>query len=320
MNTHYRIWLAALAAGLLSLELQAAPAAEPKSPPSSASPAPGAKAGKTEGEIEEIKVEGVSKDTLQVSKLDPPAAFNLEDIQNFPEERLQPVLHNPVNFEEGRDFSSMMDFGEDKMVHPWLPDFPTAPFLAMNGNVDSSARDWTFSVIDQAAGAIYLQQGKGAPPAYVEWNGQDKERGYVAVDTVYTPQITVTNKEGYRRTHAGQPVQFSAIRYSDKSRNVMEVSARSMFQDKKAAFTKEGELLLDKLTDVIREEGKMPIAIRAYDNDSDLARERQQLLAKRLKERLYVSDTQIVVSDVGSPEKRGQAFAFVLNATPGGTE
>ncbi len=52
---------------------------------------------------------GTSKQRMTVGKLDPPAAFNLEDIQNFPEDRLHPVLNNPITFEEGRDFSNMMD-------------------------------------------------------------------------------------------------------------------------------------------------------------------------------------------------------------------
>src|SRR5690348_15699095 len=52
-----------------------------------------------EGELD-VSITGERKDKLVVGKLDPPAAFNLEDIQNFPEDRLHPVLSNPITFEE----------------------------------------------------------------------------------------------------------------------------------------------------------------------------------------------------------------------------
>lgn len=272
---------------------------------------------KDSGEIGTYVSSGTYKGKLPIGKIDPPAAFNLEDIQNFPEERLHPVLNNPVNFEEGRDFSALMDFQDDKVMHPWIPDFPRAPFLTMRGDVDSSARDWTFSIIDQAAGAIYTQSGKGNPPQNLAWNGEDQTRGYVAIDTVYIPQISITNKEGYHRTYPGQPAQFTAIRYDDKGKTVIELSSKALFQEHKADFSKEGELLMEKVTDLVRESGKVPFTIQPYDSETDLARMREQALAKYLQKKLYVSESQIVQAEVAGPEKRGNAFGIVLSATGG---
>jgi len=292
----------------------AAPDSGLKSPPPS-SPTANLK---NDGEVGSYTSTGTYKGKLPIGKIDPPAAFNLEDIQNFPEDRLHPVLNNPVNFEEGRDFSELMNFQDEIMVHPWIPDFPRAPFLTMRGDVDSSAKEWVFSIIDQAAGAVWTQEGKGTPPPSLSWNGEDKERGFVAVDTVYIPQISITNKEGYHRTYPGQPAQFSAIQYTDKGKNIIELSSKALFQDRKSDFTKEGELLLQKVTDLIREEGKLPFSVHPYDNDADLARARLQTLVKYLKEKLYLSDTQITRGEVSGPEKRGNAFAIVLNASSGG--
>jgi hypothetical protein len=308
--------LAVLAAGLALLSVAHAAPDTPGLRQASPTPTP---AMKNEGEIGQYTSTGTYKGKLTIGKIDPPAAFNLEDIQNFPEERLHPVLNNPVNFQEGRDFSSLMDFQDDKVIHPWIPDFPRAPFLTMRGDVDSSAKDWTFSIIDQAAGAVWTQSGKGVPPQNLFWNGEDKERGYVAIDTVYIPQISITNKEGYHRTYPGQPAQFSAIRYTEKGKTIIELSSKALFQERKTELTKEGELLLEKVTDIIREEGKLPFTIQPYDADGDLAHARQQVLAKYLQKKLYVSESQIVRGDVASPEKRGNAFAIVLNATGGNT-
>src|SRR5258708_11887304 len=83
-----------------------------------------------QGEMD-VNITGKNREKLVVGKLDPPAAFNLEDIQNFPEDRLQPLLNSPVTFNEGRDFSSMMDFKEDQPIHPWLPEIAKTPFLQM---------------------------------------------------------------------------------------------------------------------------------------------------------------------------------------------
>lgn len=303
-----------LAGGMLlpALLLADAPTSLRTAPASSPTPS-----AKDSGEIGTYVSSGTYKGKLVVSKIDPPAAFNLEDIQNFPEERLHPVLNNPVNFDEGRDFSSLMDFQNDKIMHPWIPDFPRAPFLTMRGDVDSSARDWTFSIIDQAAGAIYTQSGKGNPPQNLTWNGDDHTRGYVAVDTVYIPQISITNKEGYHRTYPGQPAQFSAIRYEEKGKTVVELSSKALFQEHKSDLTKEGELLMEKVTDIIREEGKVPFTIQPYDSDASLARMREQALSKYLQKKLYISESQIVQADVAGAEKRGNAFGIVLNATGG---
>src|SRR5205823_356855 len=95
-----------------------------------------------EGEME-ANIIGSRKEKLTVGKFDPPAAFNLEDIQNFPEDRLQPVLNSPVTFNEGRDFSSMMDFKDDQPVHPWLPEIAHAPFLEMKSpQLEKAAKEW----------------------------------------------------------------------------------------------------------------------------------------------------------------------------------
>jgi len=291
----------------------AAPAAvKASSPENKPAAATNSASMKQDGEIETITTTGTYRGRLAIGKIDPPAAFNLEDIQNFPEERLHPVLNNPVNFEEGRDFSSMMDFQDEQMIHPWLPEFSQNPFLTMVGKTDTPAKDWTYSVIDQGGATVWKIEGKGEPPQNMVWDGTDKERGQVAVDTVYIPQLTITNREGYRRTFSGQPAQYSAIRYEEKGRVILELSSKRLFQDKKTEFTKEGVLLLDKAMDIIRESGKVPFTIRPYDAESDLARSRQQAIAKYLKDRLFISDTQILRSEVENPDRRGNAFAIVI--------
>src|SRR6267142_320620 len=114
----------------LALPLRAAPA-ETAAPATTHTAAPSAKpataaSGNTskqmkDGELD-VSITGQRKDKMTVGKLDPPAAFNLEDIQNFPADRLHPVLNNPIAFEEGRDFSNMIDFQDEKIYHPWLPE------------------------------------------------------------------------------------------------------------------------------------------------------------------------------------------------------
>src|SRR5688572_20226955 len=80
------------------------PAATPKSPAKVAAPKPAAKPaaakpaaakpaapsgtvkqGGGQGEMD-VNITGKNREKLVVGKFDPPAAFNLEDIQNFPED------------------------------------------------------------------------------------------------------------------------------------------------------------------------------------------------------------------------------------------
>lgn len=272
-----------------------------------------------EGEMT-ADVVGTRKDKLNVGKIDPPAAFALEDIQNFPEDRLQPVLNNPINFEEGRDFSSMMDLQDEQLIHPWLAELSKAPFLTMKTAVEKASKDWTFSIVDQGGGIVSKQEGTGNPPSLIVWDGQDSVRDHVAVDTVYIPQLATTDRDGYRHTYMGQPAQFSAILYSAKGKTVIELSSKRLFLDKKSDLSKEAPTLLDKVCDMLREAGKFPIAIQPYDNDEELSRSRQRTLSKYFMENLNIGENQLVLSNPAPADKRGAAMAILSNVTPGGRD
>src|SRR4029077_4664293 len=139
--------------------------------------------------------------------------------------------------------------------------------------------------------------------------GDDKERGHVAVDTVYIPQLATTDKEGYRHTYMGQPMQYATLLLKDKGRTVIEMSSKRLFLDKKSALSKEAPVFLDKVCDLIREDARIPFAIQGYDVDSDLARARGRTLVKYFSEKLFIPETQITVLEPGSSEKRGLSFA-----------
>src|SRR4029077_1261397 len=104
--------------------------------------------------------------------------------------------------------------------------------------------------------------------------GDDKERGHVAVDTVYIPQLATTDKEGYRHTYMGQPMQYATLLLKDKGRTIIEISSKRLFLEKKADLSKEAPVFLNKVCDLIREDARLPFAIQAYDVDMDLARAR----------------------------------------------
>jgi hypothetical protein len=70
--------------------------------------------------------------------------------------------------------------------------------------------------------------------------------------------------------------------------------------------------------DAIRESSAVPFAIQPYEEDFELAKSRQETLAKFFSEKLYIPQTQIVLSNPANPQKRGTAIAIVSNATPGG--
>jgi hypothetical protein len=277
------------------------------------------KDGEKDGELTATST-GVNKQKMTVGKLDPPAAFNLEDIQNFPEDRLKPVLNNPVTFEEGRDFSSLMDSQDEKIIHPWLPEIAKAPYLSMKTVIDKPAKDWTFSVIDQGGTPVATQDGKGSPPALFAWSGDDQVRGHVAVDTVYIPQLATTDKEGYRHTYMGQPMQFATLLLKDKGRTVIEMSSKRLFLENKSDLSKEAPVFLDKVCDLIREDARLPFAIQAYDTDTDLASARVNTLVKYFSSKLFIPESQVTILQPASADKRGLAIAVTLNGTPGGAD
>lgn len=269
------------------------------------------------GDMGTQEIKGKNRANLQVGKFDPPAAFNLEDIQNFPEDRLQPVLNNALTFEEGRDFSAMMNFQDDQLYHPWLAELSKSPFLVMKASIDHPAKDWTFTIIDQAGSTVAKQEGSGSPPSELTWNGEDKVRDHVAVDTVYIPQLATTDKAGYHHTYMGQPIQFSSIVFKDQNKTVIELSSKHLFQEKKSELSKEAPTLLDKVCDAIREGSHVPFTIQPYENDSDLARQRQQVLVKYFSEKLFVPENQILQANPGPAEKRGAAMAIVASGGSG---
>lgn len=268
-----------------------------------------------EGELS-VETTGHYKMQLQVGKLDPPAAFNLEDIQNFPEDRLQPVLNNPLPFEEGRDYLSLMGVQDDALIHPWLSELPQAPFLQMKSPNEKS-KEWTFSIIDQTGATVAKQEGKGTPPSQLAWNGNDSQRDHVAVDTVYIPQLATVDKEGYHHTFMGQPIQFSSILYRDQGKLVIELSSKRLFADNKTELTKEAPLLLDKVCDLIREGSHLPFTIQPYDTDGTLARSRQQILLQFFKTKLVIPENQILLALPQSAEKRGAAMTIISHPAGG---
>ena len=296
----------------------AAPSSDHAAAPSAKALASPVKLGK-EGEIS-VDITGQRKDKMTVGKLDPPAAFNLEDIQNFPEDRLHPVLNNPITFEEGLDFSKMMESQDENVVHPWLPEIARVPYLTMRTSIDRPAKNWTFSVIDQGGTPVVNQDGTGSPPATFSWSGDDKQRGHVAVDTVYIPQLATTDKEGYRHTYMGEPIQFATLLVQDRGRTMIELSSKRLFLDKKEALSKEASVSLDKVCDMIREDAHLLFALQIYDNDPGLAHSRTDTLVKYFSDKLFIPASQITVLEPGSPDRRGLAVAITLNGTPGGAE
>ncbi len=274
---------------------------------------------KSEGELENVDVTGTFKGKLKVGKFDPPAAFNLEDIQNFPEDRLQPVLSNAVTFDESRDFAGMMEKIDDQLYHPWLPEIARAPFLQMQPAIDQTPRDWTFAVIDQSGGTVYEQEGKGSPSKLLVWQGEDKLRDRAAVDTVYIPQVLITNKEGYRRTYQGQPVQFASVMYTDRGKTIIEISTKRLFDENKSSLSKEAPIHLDKLCDAIREGNLLPFAVQMREPKDDLVKPRQEAVVKYVAEKLLIPESQITALPATSAEKRGAVVSITANATPGGS-
>jgi hypothetical protein len=274
----------------------------------------------SEGEMT-ADVKGQNREKLVISKLDPPAAFNLEDIQNFPEDRLQPLLNSPVTFNEGRDFSNLMDFKEDQPIHPWLPEIAKAPFLEMKSPaLEKSATTWDFAIIDQAGATVSKISGKGTPPGTLTWNGDDTQRGRAAIDTVYIPQLNTVDKEGYHHTYMGQPIQFSSVEFSENGKTTIELSTKRLFLERKAEFTKEGPMLLDKVCDVIREGSHLPFAVQPFTVDDTLGQSRQAALIKYFKDKLFIPSTQIVASATQDAGKRGEAMAIISTTVPGGNE
>jgi hypothetical protein len=272
-----------------------------------------------EGELD-VSIRGERKDKMVVGKIDPPAAFNLEDIQNFPEDRLHPVLNNPIVFDEARDFSSMMDSLDDKIVHPWLPEIAKAPFLTMKVELEKPVKDWRFSVIDQGGAPVSSQDGKGTPPQFFHWTGDDKDRGHIAVDTVYIPQLSTTDKEGYRRTYMGHPSQFASFVTADKGRSVIELSSKRLFLENKSELTKEAPVFLDKVCDFIRTGAFIPFSVQAYDSNPGLGRSRVDTLVTYFSQQLLIPKNQITALDTLSQDKRGTAIAITVNGTPGGND
>ena len=142
----------------------------------------------------------------------------------------------------------------------------------------------------------------------------------MAVDTVYIPQLATTDRDGYRHTYSGQPMQYATLLLNDKGRTVVEMSSKRIFLENKSDLSKEAPVFLDKVCDLIREEDKLPFSLQAYDTDTDLARARVDILVKYFSDKLFIPTSQITVLEPASAEKRGLAIAVTINGTPGSAQ
>ena len=118
------------------------------------------------------------------------------------------------------------------------------------------------------------------------------------MDTVYIPQLNTVDKESYHHTYMGQPIQFSSIEYTENGKTTIELSTKRLFSERKADFSKEGPLLMDKVCDEIREGSHLPFAIQPYAADDSRWRAARQddALSKYFQEKLFIPENQIVSS------------------------
>ncbi|MBI3291364.1 MAG: hypothetical protein HYZ73_00925 [Elusimicrobia bacterium] len=239
-----------------------------------------------------VTIEGESKERLTIGKAEPPREALLTDLQAFPDDHLVAFLNAKPTFPE-MQMAQTAVMTAPALVHPWWPIIPQAPFIQWRPTQAGDRVDhWEFLVIDHEGRASWSEEGIGKVPQQFVWSGNDHGRTFLAVETIYTPQLLTVNRRGQRNIEWGHPVLFSSVRYTHEGQQVIELSTRRLFQLDRAEWMPEATPLLDAAGDALRAHGAPPFEVVLAESDAMLGNARGMKVIQALAERLRLRATQ----------------------------
>lgn len=264
----------------------------------------------------EVQIKGQYKGRLLVKRIAAPVTMNLEKLQDFPEDPSQKILLDPLPISQGSEFNSRSEVKGHAKFFPWIPAIAEPPFLRMVPPKQVQVTSWMFEVFNPQGQTIFRQRGTNALPDELIWEGKDSEKKYAVVDRLYSAQLTLTSADDKATIIQGDSVVLPAMIYGSDESETVEFSLARMFANGKSELSSEGELMIEKISERVRERGLTRLHVRIAGENQTLAANREATLARALQTSLRLDNGQ-VEHDHTKPTIRGEIAVFWLKV-PGG--
>jgi len=276
----------------------------------------GAPGMKSAPEEMEVQIKGQFKGRFLVKRLAAPVTMNLEKLQDFPEDPSQKILLDPLPISQGSEFNARSEVKGHAPFFPWIPAISEPPFLRMVPPKNVQTLSWMFEVFNPQGQTIFRQRGTHGLPDELIWEGKDSEKKYAVVDRLYSAQLTVTTPDEKATIYQGESVVLPAMIYGSADSETVEFSLARMFGNGKAELSAEGQVMLAKICERIRERGLTKMHVRVAGGNQNLSADREAVLVQALEKSLHLS-SGLVEHDHAEPTLRGEIAVFWLK-TPGG--
>lgn len=200
--------------------------------------------------------------------------------------------------------------------------FPEPPFLALSpANIVAVYDEWSFEVLDNEGDIVWKSDGVGMLNEKIDWDGGGPDgRLSVVAGRSYHYRFT-GRRAGRAFVVESDPVplkSFTHREYAGETR--LEADLRLIFEDGKAAFTKEAGAWIDAFASRLRlgeprADGNYKLELAAKEVRAKLTQARAKALGKRLAKSLLVAPERVVVSLM--PAMRGEAVSAFLPPSKG---
>lgn len=261
----------------------------------------------------EVQIKGQFKGRLLVKKIVAPVTMNLEKLQDFPEDRSQKILIEPLPTSQSAEFNARTEIKGHAGFWPWAAPIPEPPFLRMDPpkNLQPPPVGWMFEVLNPEGQTIYRLRSTHEMPDELIWEGKDSEKKFAVTDRLYAAQLTLVGADQKSTVIPGESIVLPAMAYGSETSKTVEIPLDRLFGNATADLSAEGGVMLNRFCSSVRELGLTHLHARISEKDQDLASQREKTLTEALQKSLILSEPQIE-HDHNSDVDRGDIAVFWL--------
>jgi hypothetical protein len=205
-----------------------------------------------------------------------------------------------------------------KVYTPWASYFKQSMVFVV-GRMDFSrlkiAR-WAVTVRDLTGREIKSFGGVGNPPEAFAWNGRDSHYNPVAAGQAYIPELNLEDYYGARVSLPQKMFYLDQFVWEEPQRQVLAFLQESVFEAKRARFSRAGELVVDEVSNLVNQQDAWVMEIECTSPDFDLSAERAQALkAFFARENLRLKNIRIK-----NAPATGEAMVKITSLKPGAAQ
>lgn len=193
-------------------------------------------------------------------------------------------------------------YDSERVDCPLIPDFASrpitrAPVTTFRTGFDGAAdvERWQLEITDYRGEIFRRMEGKGVPPATLNWDGRGEHDEVLKPGFPYSFVFTIEDSGTNRYQYAGNTFSLPFISYRNGKNQIVEAAGHGMFEkrsERPLEHAADGASI-DRLMREVLDAPDRAIQVEAWAESEDLAAARARWLASRLEERLLLAEGQV---------------------------